>query len=97
MVTSLGRSLLRWRHAETTGSGVTVSPGTVIVRSVLDASGNVSKLTLMAKGPPGYDPSIGDWWFGETDPTGAAWRLSRPEAPSGANRAGCGITSFHPS
>lgn len=57
-------------HPETTGSGVTVSAGTVIVRSVLDASGNVTKLTLMEKGPPGYDPSIGDWWFGETDPTG---------------------------
>ena len=57
-------------HPETTGSGVRVSPGTVIVRSVLDAGGNVTKLTLMAKGPPGYDPSIGDWWFGETDPAG---------------------------
>ena len=60
----------RWSHPETTGSGVTVTPGTVIVRSVLDASGNVTKLTLMAKGPPGYDPTIGDWWFGETDRTG---------------------------
>ena len=58
-------------HPETTGSGVTVTAGTVIVRSVLDASGNVTKLTLMAKGPPGYDPTIGDWWFGETDATGA--------------------------
>lgn len=57
-------------HPETTGSGATVTPGTVIVRAVLDASGNVSKLTLMAKGPPGYDPSIGDWWWGVTDPTG---------------------------
>jgi hypothetical protein len=57
-------------HPETTGSGVTVTIGTVIVRSVLDAGGNVSKLTLMAKGPPGYDPTIGDWWFGETDATG---------------------------
>jgi len=57
-------------HPETTGSGVTMTAGTVIVRSVLDASGKVSKLTLMAKGPPGYDPTIGDWWFGVTDPTG---------------------------
>lgn len=49
---------------------VAVAPGTVIVRAVLDASGAVSKLTVMAKGPPGYDPSIGDWWWGVTDPSG---------------------------
>ena len=57
-------------HPAQTGSNVTVAPGTVIVREVLDASGKVSKLTVMAKGPPGYDPSLGDWWFGVTDPRG---------------------------
>jgi hypothetical protein len=57
-------------HPEENGSHVMVAVGTVIVREVLDASGGAAKLTVMAKGPPGYDPSLGDWWFGVTDPAG---------------------------
>jgi hypothetical protein len=53
------------------GSGAKVPVGTVIVRAVLNAAGTTTKLTLMAKGPPGYNPALGDWWFGETDPMGA--------------------------
>jgi hypothetical protein len=53
------------------GSGAKLPAGTTIVRAVLGASGAVTKLTLMAKGPPGYNPALGDWWFGETDATGA--------------------------
>ena len=49
---------------------MTVAFGTVIVREVLDARGQITKLTVMAKGPPGYDPSLGDWWFAVTDPRG---------------------------
>lgn len=59
-------------HPETSGARPSIGVGTVIVREVLDAQGNVSKLTLMAKGPKGYDPTLGDWWFGEADPRGAA-------------------------
>jgi hypothetical protein len=58
-------------HPEQPGANVTVARGTVIVREVLDARGQISKLTVMAKGPPGYDPSLGDWWFAVTDPRGA--------------------------
>jgi hypothetical protein len=57
-------------HPETTGSGVVLSPGTLIVREVLDAQGQVTKITLMAKQRAGYDPTLGDWWFGVTDPAG---------------------------
>jgi len=58
-------------HPETTSaSNVEISVGTVIVREVLDASGAVTKLTMMAKGPAGYDPTLGDWWFAVTDPSG---------------------------
>ena len=39
----------------------------MIVREVLDGSGALAKLTMMAKGPVGYDPTLGDWWFAETD------------------------------
>lgn len=56
-------------HPEDTGSHLHVAAGTVIVRAVVDG-GAVSKLTIMAKGPPGYDPTLGDWWFGVTDPAG---------------------------
>jgi len=58
-------------HPEQREANVTVAPGTVIVREVFDATGQVAKLTVMAKGPPGYDPSLGDWLFAVTDPHGA--------------------------
>ena len=58
-------------HPDQPGANVTVARGTVIVREVLDASSRVTKLTVMAKGPPGYDPSLGDWWFAVTDPRGS--------------------------
>jgi hypothetical protein len=57
-------------HPEAAGSNAKVAPGTVIVREVLDANKQVTKLTVMAKGPPGWDPSLGDWWFAVTDPRG---------------------------
>jgi hypothetical protein len=53
-----------------TGSGETVPVGTSIVRAVLGADGAVTELTLMFKGPPGYNPDLGDWWFAVTDPNG---------------------------
>jgi hypothetical protein len=57
-------------HPERMSANVAVARGTVIVREVLDGAGRVTKLTLMAKGPAGYDPSLGDWWFAVTDPRG---------------------------
>lgn len=55
---------------ESADSHVTMPAGTLIVRQVLDANGQVTKVTLMGKGPEGYDPTLGDWWFGVTDPSG---------------------------
>jgi hypothetical protein len=52
------------------GSGAKLSPGGMIVREVLTADGSVAKLTLMVKGPPGYNPALGDYWFGVTEPDG---------------------------
>jgi hypothetical protein len=57
-------------HPETVEASDELAVGTVIVREVLDAQGEIAKLTLMAKGPKGYDPAIGDWWFGEATPKG---------------------------
>jgi len=53
-----------------TGSNVVLPPGSAIVRAVLNDDKTVAKLTMMVKGVPGYDPSLGDWWFSVTDTHG---------------------------
>jgi hypothetical protein len=55
---------------EASGSGVAITPGTMLVREVIGADGNIAKLTLMVKGPRGYNPTVGDFWFGVTQPDG---------------------------
>jgi hypothetical protein len=55
---------------ERKGSGVVVRPGTLLIREVLGPRGEVAKLTLIVKGPPGYNPDLADFWFGVTDPDG---------------------------
>jgi hypothetical protein len=56
---------------EADGSLVSLPEGTVIIREVHEAqSGQLGKLTLMIKGPPGYAPEVGDWWFAVTDERG---------------------------
>jgi len=55
---------------ERTGSGVSLAVGATIVRSVLDASGAVTKLTVMVRGADGSNPTVGDYWFAVTDPGG---------------------------
>jgi hypothetical protein len=52
---------------EKSGSGIIVPEGTLIVREVLEPSGAIKTLTLMYKGPKGYNPDLGDFWFGVTD------------------------------
>jgi hypothetical protein len=55
---------------ENEGSGVVVPEGTMIVRAVLGAGGATETITLMYKGAPGYNPDLGDFWFGVTDASG---------------------------
>jgi hypothetical protein len=55
---------------EAAGTGAEVPEGTLIVREVKEASGAVKSLTLMYKGPKGYNPEVNDFWFGVTDPAG---------------------------
>lgn len=57
-------------HPEDSGSQVEVATGTVIVRVVYGAGSSVAKLTMMARAQPGFDPTLGDWWFAETDADG---------------------------
>jgi len=52
------------------GSNVRLPVGAMIVREVLDENGGIQSLTMMAKGPLGYAPELGDWWFAVTGPDG---------------------------
>ena len=69
-VDPVGAPAYRTIDPDVSGSGAHVPRGTQIVRAVLDGNGAVAKLTMMCKGAPGYDASLGDWWFAETDPAG---------------------------
>jgi hypothetical protein len=72
------------------GSGVTVPPGTIIVREVRDGDGAVTALTLMCKGPSGYNASLGDWWFAKTDPSGVPLTSGEdPAIPETGQVAAC--------
>jgi hypothetical protein len=53
-----------------TGSGAILPEGTLILREVLEPNGAIKTLTLMYKGPKGYNPDLGDFWFGVTDVAG---------------------------
>lgn len=55
---------------ETDGSDAYLPVGSVIVREVLTPEGELAKITMMAKGPEGYYPRSGDYWYGVTDPNG---------------------------
>lgn len=52
------------------GANVELPVGTLIVREVLGANGQIAKLTVMGKGAPGTNPALADWWFAVTTPSG---------------------------
>jgi hypothetical protein len=54
------------------GASIPVLPvGSMIVREVMNDAGVVSEVTVLVKGPAGYNPAIGDWWWGVTDSEGS--------------------------
>lgn len=55
---------------ESTGQGVALPEGTIIVREVLDEDGEVETLTVMRRGPDGYSPGHGDMWYAVLEPSG---------------------------
>jgi hypothetical protein len=67
---------------ESDGSGAIVPEGTMIVRAVHGDPGGPQTLTLMYKGPDGYNPDLGDYWFGVTDTSGA------PKVENGVEQVG---------
>jgi len=64
------------------GSGVRLPEGSLIIREVYDGAGALKKLTLMGKGARGYNPAVGDYWFGVTAPDGT------PQVENGAELTG---------
>ena len=52
-------------------ASASLTPGATILREVIDPAGAVEEMTLLVKGPPGYNPAIGDWWWGVTDGNGS--------------------------
>lgn len=43
------------------------APGTLFVKEHLDAEGAPAGMTIMYKGPAGYDPDSGDWWWAQAE------------------------------
>ena len=52
------------------GSGMEIPVGAVIIREVKDASGEVKKLTVIARANEGSHPLTGDLWFATATPDG---------------------------
>lgn len=50
-------------------SVVAQAEGTTLVKEHLDGQGNVATMTVMAKGPRGFAPDAGDWFWAQTDAT----------------------------
>lgn len=63
-----------------TGSAITMYDGFVIVREVLTQN-SVSKLTIMVKGPPGYFPGGGDYFYAVTSADGLQYLPDDSGAP----------------
>jgi hypothetical protein len=71
---------------EVDASGIVAPEGTLVVREVLDDAGAIAKLTLMYKGPAGYNPAVGDYWFGVTDASGAPEKMGKLEECYGCHQ-----------
>ena len=52
------------------GDGTVFDPGTYLLKEQLDADGALDSVAVMYKGPAGYSPDSGDWWFGLVNPDG---------------------------
>lgn len=55
---------------DSSGSGVVVPQGTLLVREVLQTNGAIGTLAVMFKAPKGYNAAMGDLWLGVTDASG---------------------------
>ncbi len=56
---------------ESLGAGTVFDEGTSIIKEQLNADGTLNSMAVMFKGPVGYAPDAGDWWFGVVNPDGS--------------------------
>ena len=52
--------------------------GTIVIKEHLDAQQEITGGTVMVKGPPGTDPSNGDWWYAKGDLLKGSLEVSGP-------------------
>lgn len=53
------------------GAGTVFVPGTYIIKEQINGDGTLNSMAVMFKGPQGYAPDAGDWWFGVVNPDGS--------------------------
>lgn len=76
-------------HPESEGTGVRLPLGATIIREVL-RDGQLTKLTAMIKGPPGYFPEGGDYFYAVTSVDGSQILLDDQGAPLAGRLESCG-------
>ncbi|NVB39453.1 cytochrome P460 family protein [Pseudenhygromyxa sp. WMMC2535] len=64
----------------------TLPVGALIVKEVIDEMGDPVSGTVMFKAEAGYNPELGDWWFGAGDLIGGELSASGPDV---GNCVGC--------
>lgn len=62
--------------------------GSFVVRELVDEAGEVTRLTALYRGPKGYNPESGDFWFAVTDPDGRVLR-DEDDTPMAGPLEGC--------
>ncbi len=62
------------------GAGTAFDPDTIILKEQLNADGELDSIAVMYKGPAGYAPDAGDWWFGLVNPDGSVRLGGQPDA-----------------
>jgi hypothetical protein len=74
--------------------GTVFDEGTIIVKEHLDADGAFISATVMYKGPAGYAPDAGDWWFGLVNPDGSASPTGQPDLCIGCHTSAADTTDW---
>ncbi|MGB0648011.1 MAG: hypothetical protein ACPGQS_12585 [Bradymonadia bacterium] len=72
------------------GSGAEVPVGSIIIREVKDSSGDIMKLTVIARAPDGAHPTAGDLWFATATADGIVEDINHSGFLSTC--AGCHVT-----
>ncbi len=67
------------------GAGTLFDPGTYIIKEQINGDGSLNSVAVMFKGPPGYAPDAGDWWFGVINRDGSVVVGGQPNSCVGCH------------